>query len=400
MAKKRSSSWPTATPCATALAWLFTLGCSAPLSTPRASLQFLNDRAYRRRELEAALVNPSDGYAQLRLAHYATGTDSDWDNLPEWNPETELVASDLDLSGATATATGPLDVTNLKDEASLLALGKLAFSRYPTQLAPYLGVALGSREAAAQYGLWIDDSRGAGGVVRAHLADGSTALALTCSSCHAARTATGVQDGVPNAALDLGAAIVAASGSALDQERVANLAAWGSGRLDVTTLSGLEPARIADLRAVHFQTNLQQDATLSMRGETTLAIRIETLLIASSGQVLRPPRVVALALAAYVESFADSLPATETAAGATPVGARIFASTCATCHVPPALSGPPVPLELIGTDETLGLSSDRGTGAYRVPSLRGVGTWPTATRWQLAIASSDVRPRPRDQRVH
>jgi hypothetical protein len=29
---------------------------------------------------------------------------------------------------------------------------------------------------------------------------------------------------------------------------------------------------------------------------------------------------------------------------------------------------------MIGTDPTLGLSADRGTGTYRVPSLHGVGT--------------------------
>jgi len=183
-----------------------------------------------------------------------------------------------------------------------------------------------------------------------------------------------VQDGSANSALDLGAAIIAAPGSALDPENAAHFAAWGPGRLDVTTQTGLEPARIADLRAEHFQTNLQQDATLSMRGETTLAIRIETLLITASGQVLRPPRVVALALAAYIESFADALPSSAAAESAAPVGARIFQTTCASCHAPPALSGPAVSLALIGTDQTLGLSSDRGTGMYRVPSLHGVAT--------------------------
>src|SRR5262249_20674142 len=41
---------------------------------------------------------------------------------------------------------------------------------------------------------------------------------------------------------------------------------------------------------------------------------------------------------------------------------------------PPELTGPPVPLAVIGTDPTLGLSADRGTGSYRVPSLRGAAT--------------------------
>ncbi|HEY3666472.1 MAG TPA: hypothetical protein VGL19_10750 [Polyangiaceae bacterium] len=40
-------------------------------------------------------------------------------------------------------------------------------------------VALDSPAAAARYGLWIDESRGVGGVARARMADGSMALALS-----------------------------------------------------------------------------------------------------------------------------------------------------------------------------------------------------------------------------
>jgi hypothetical protein len=52
----------------------------------------------------------------------------------------------------------------------------------------------------------------------------------------------------------------------------------------------------------------------------------------------------------------------------------VFAAACTTCHAPPGLTGPPVPLPMIGTDPTLGLSGQRGTGDYRVPSLLGVGS--------------------------
>jgi cytochrome c5 len=366
--------------CAALLVWLSTLGCSSPAASTRDPNPYLNDRAYRRAELEAALVNPSDGYGQVRLARYATGTTSDWDNVPEWNPETEsIAAAELDAPGgatsAFAASPAALSLPDPTDEAALLAFGKLAFSRYPAQLAPFLQQGLASRAAATRYGLWLDDTRGVGGVVRVRMADGSAALALTCSTCHAAPSAAGsLEDGASNAALDLGAAVVAASGAAHDPEIAAHFAAWGPGRLDVTTRVGLEPARIADLRAAHFQTNLQQDATLRMRNETTLAIRIETLLITSSGQVGRPPRVLALALAAYLDSFAQSLPSLAAAQAASPSGASVFAANCASCHAPPTLSGPAVALSVIGTDPTLGLSTDRGTGMYRVPSLRGVGT--------------------------
>jgi len=356
------------------------LGCSS--TPPATTYPYLHDVAYRRSELEASLVNPQDGYGQLRLAHYATGSASDWDSLPEWNPATETIAaSELDTpSGASATSfVGAGSALTLPDErtlddAALIALGKIAFERYPAQLAPYLAVALASRAAAESYGLWTDETRGVGGVIRVRMVDGSASVALTCASCHAARGNSAVEDGRPNAALDLGAAMVADHAAQLDRQTAANLRAWGAGRLDVTTTAGTEPARIADLRAVRFQTNLQQDATLLMRGETTLAIRIETLLITSSGQVLRPPRVVPLALAVYLLSLSDSLPSPSGAAAASARGAALFQASCASCHAPPTFSGPAVPLALVGTDPLLGLSADRGTGSYRVPSLRGVST--------------------------
>ena len=81
-----------------------------------------------------------------------------------------------------------------------------------------------------------------------------------------------------------------------------------------------------------------------------------------------------LALAAYVRSLGDGLPAPETAAAASPDGAAVFEASCAECHAAPGFTGAPVALSAIGTDPTLGRSADRGTGTYRVPSLRGVGS--------------------------
>jgi hypothetical protein len=172
----------------------------------------------------------------------------------------------------------------------------------------------------------------------------------------------------------LGAAILDAQGLAGAPPSVSAIASWGPGRVDVTTTAGTEPARIADLRPVRFLTYLQQDATVRAQDIVALAIRIETLIITSNEESVRPPRLIALALAAYVTSLADSLASLEAAAGASPRGADVFASACTGCHAPPRLTGDPVPLGVIGTDPTLGLSSSRGTGSYRVPSLHGVGT--------------------------
>jgi mono/diheme cytochrome c family protein len=207
------------------------------------------------------------------------------------------------------------------------------------------------------------------------MADGSVALAVTCSTCHAAPGADGaLAAGLPDHRLNVGQAILDATGSSLDAATATAIAAWGPGRLDVTTTTGTEPARIPDLRPVQWLTFLQQDATLRVVDPTALAIRIETLIITSNDDVVRPPRVLALALASYVASLATTLPSPAAAAAASPGGALVFAAQCTGCHVPPGLTGAPVPLSLIGTDPTLGLSAVRGTGTYRVPSLHGVGS--------------------------
>jgi len=343
---------------------------------------YLVDAAFRRAELEASLVNRDNDYARLRLAHYASGDARDWDLLPEWNPATEPVAdAELDAPNGASTsafATTPAalvlpDTVTSEDDPALVALGEVAFRRYPVQLAPYSGVALASRDAAARYGLWTDGARGAGGLVRARMADGSPAISLTCSTCHAARAASGIEDGRPDARLDLGAALLA-SPAAGDPAFDAALASWGEGRVDVSSVAGTYPARIPDIRPARWLTYLHQEGTVRASDRTALAIRIETLVVTSYGQVLRPPRMVVLALAAYVASLADALPPASAAAAAEPRGAELFASMCAACHAAPGLTGDPVPLAIVGTDPRLGDSPDRGTGCYRVPSLHGVGT--------------------------
>jgi mono/diheme cytochrome c family protein len=177
---------------------------------------------------------------------------------------------------------------------------------------------------------------------------------MTCSSCHAREDANGLTIGAANPNLDFG---------------------WGPSRVDVTTSDGSEPVAISDLRPVKYLSYLHHDANVKARDLTALAIRIETLIITSHEEVSRPPREISLALAHYVWSLADSLPSPPS--NASP-GATVFAKNCASCHDPENnFTGEPVPIDIVGTDPTLGLSSERGTGNYRVPSLRGLGSrWP------------------------
>jgi len=356
--------------------------CGRGGATPGGGLPYLDDATFRRTELVSSLWSPQNEYSQLRLSHYATGDSDDWDLLPEWNPPVDVIAaSELDAPGGASTTVMsanaaplalPEDVAS-EDDPALVALGEAAFHRYPVQIDTYFAVALASRAAAAKYGVWVDDTQGAGGLVRARMADGSGAVAVTCSTCHEAPLDGVLTPGLSNASLDAGQAM-------LDTEYMpagpvaSAIAAWGPGRLDVTTTVGTEPVRIADLRPVRWLSYLQADATVAQRDRTSLAIRLETLIITSHSQQLRPPRAVTLALAAYVTSLADALPSVDAAAQASPAGAQIFSTTCASCHLPGPLTGPPVPLAVVGTDPALGESPYRGTGDYGVPSLHGVGT--------------------------
>lgn len=336
-----------------------------------------------RQALEASIVNPRNAYSALRLARYQTGDAADWTRLPVFNPPAEpIAASELDqaagaraaaLSAAAAPLALPAEGASL-DDGALIALGRQAFARYPTQLAAYMRVALTSRAAAGRYGLWVDEGAGVGGLVRARMPDGSVWLAVTCATCHTARGSDGrLVDGLPNAALDVGRAVLDSQGI-LPEASADPRAAWGPGRLDVSTTAGTEPARIPDLRPVRWLTHLHQDATLRGSDPVTLAIRLETLIITANSQTIRPPRIVTLALAAYVRSLGDELPAPDAAAAGSPAGAAVFGASCVGCHAGPGFTGAPVALGAVGTDLTLGRSAERGTGTYRVPSLRGVGT--------------------------
>ena len=338
---------------------------------------YLNDAASRRQALVASLVDPTNGYSTLRLAHYATGAADDWDGLEAWNPRAApFAASALDAAPSALVVPAEAHALALPDETtwtpsmSLVALGEDAFFHYPAQLAPATLAPL-TRAAADRYGLWVDGTRGVGGIVVAETADGA-ALAFSCASCHADVVAGHVVPGLPSARVNLGRML--ADGGGADDTVTENLLAWGPGRNDVTTADASLPERVSDLRPVRFLSHLQYDATVRQLDIVSLAIRVETLLITSHGQTVRPPRIVALAIAQYIWSLADGLP--ETTAAGTP-GQALFAARCSACHAGDGLTSAPRPLAEVGTDPRCGLSPDRGTGFYRVPSLRGVAARPT-----------------------
>lgn len=350
--------------------WLIAPAClvaacsSTPPTPDDPGRRYLDDATFRGGELRASLVDPDDGYSRLRLEKYGAA----WEALPVWNPRVEpVLEADLGSVGALVPV-GPLarSIAIATDDASLLQLGRDAFERYPAQLLVGASYALATAEVSPAYGLAIDPETGrVGSLVRAEMADGSSRVAMTCATCHSAMRGGVRVPGAPNAALDLGRVLIDAEAAV--GPHAARMAAWGPGRVDVSSNDASEPARIPDLRPVRFLTHLHQDATLRQRSIATLALRVETLIITSHGEALRPPREIALGLAMAIWALADDLP---------PVGDAppVVRRACVPCHSDAGLTGPPVTLAMVGTDATLGLSLERGTGFYRAPSLRGVGT--------------------------
>jgi mono/diheme cytochrome c family protein len=310
-------------------------GCAAAPAASSDVERYLDDAAFRRAAMVGELVSTTNGYARVRLERYAI--DGGWDDLPEWNPAVARRGTGEPAAALAFDAQAIVD-----DPVALAELGARAFTRYPVQL-----------WQAPPQGLWSDSANGSGGLIDVAL--DPPRLAATCATCHATVRDGALVIGLANDTLELG---------------------WGPGRLDVTTLDGHEPVRTPDLRPVGLEAYLHADANVRATDTIALAIRIETLIITSHSEAVRPPRIVALALATYLKTLAPAeraAPITEPASR----GAAVFAMTCAGCHAGPAFTGDPVALAAIGTDPTVGLSLERGTGTYRVPSLRGVAdrTW-------------------------
>ncbi|MEL6178904.1 MAG: hypothetical protein AAFS10_08115, partial [Myxococcota bacterium] len=339
---------------------MFSLACSDASEPSDASMpllleqghRYLEDEAYARWALEQSLVTHTNGYARLRLASY---TPERWGALPLWNPPSVAATSSEAAADKATVPAAPEEPATL---AQWVELGRRLFGGYPTQLASYAKVALRDPELAERFGLWRSAELGWGGVVWTQLPDGSWETALTCASCHAAPQDGVLVWGLNNTRLDLGAWMAQANG-----DWTSPALGWGPGRVDVTGDGADNPVAIPDLRPLRHQTHLHR--TGSVRNDPiALAVRLETLIITSHNQAVRPPRWVALALALYLWDLgaqpSEAVEEVQTAAHQR--GRALAEAQCASCHQPPGWSGPPVALSVVGTDPAVGLSTSRGTG--------------------------------------
>lgn len=328
---------------------------------------YAEDAAVGRRALENSIVNRDNAYSVLRLARY---DERHWGALTVFDPLTAPMLVGEGGAPAPAPALGDPSWTSLDPDGvgwsleELTALGERAFFRYPLQPSDTM---LGAMAAADHAGVWEHDGRF--GAVWVSLPRGVVRPAFTCATCHASKVGDRLVPGRNNADLDAARVYDNGSVDVLTGEESGSLRivpGWGRGRIDVTPDDIDDPVTITDLRPVRYQQNLHHAATLR-NSPLALAVRIETLIITSHAEEVRPPRKIAAALAVYLLSLAPTTPLPNGP------GAAVFARECASCHAGEGASGPPIALADIGTDPSVGASPARGTGCYRVPSLRAVG---------------------------
>jgi mono/diheme cytochrome c family protein len=304
---------------------------------------YVDDRAFRRAALERSLLDRNNGYATLRLANYAT--EGRWETLPELQHRTaKLVFRDGSRTDTEPTPVWSGEVAWTR--TALLELGRVAFERWPAQPMPALEFASATSDTTVLdvFGAWRDADGWLGGLVVTEYAAGATVVTATCATCHARVGERGNLEHGPASRIDLGG---------------------GPGKVDVTADAIDNPVAISDLRATRTQRRLHWSGNLE-NSLPALAVRIETLLITNAGQLARPPREVAFALALYVQALGELNNPLERSEP----GARLFDVHCRSCHQGDAGQGDWVSIADVGADPSAAQSSDRGTGGYRVPSLR------------------------------
>jgi hypothetical protein len=369
----------------------------APDPTPAPALHddplaYIQSAAYRRAILERDLVDPTPVYARVRLRHYARDDPRGWERVPiiDWPtlPLTPELATQIattkrlpelefgpPLGAGFGTEQAPSNLPKTRE--AWVALGERVFFEYPMGPAPMLGRALRDGANLPNYGLIEHDGAYVG--VRLASVNGHTRVVLTCASCHASRGADGVVSGIrANRDYDLGRLRLEHGGAheaqAVDETRAEDLHKLGKGRSDVQRDEVFNPYAFPDFGGIADMPYLHHTANWYHRGVATLAIRVETVFMTRGRVSDRPPRVLMWALAEYLRSLPPPPPVAQPSPQSER-GRLVFeAQGCDVCHVPPLYtSNVRVSLDEMGTDRSAGESVVRGTGDWRVPSLRGAG---------------------------
>jgi hypothetical protein len=357
------------------VAWVFLRGRGPSHGAPGERLtregmladaaRYLDDPAFRRAELERSLTNPENTYSKERLRYYGLAVKG-WDLLPEWNPRSAVVRGAPDERALRESR--PLwDGARPSSYEAWLALGREVFFRYPLRTDAVARFAVERPDEAARLGVVRLQDGSAPGLVHFVDVDGAPALGITCALCHTALDGATLVVGEARRSLDYGAARLAYAAMGrgpVEAELARRMRMWGPGRADVTEDDDEDPVAIPDLFGLRHQAYLTQAGTIRHTGLAALALRQETQLLTSNHQRVRPPRVLAVALAMFVESL--EVPSE---APRDHPGRPLFEQQCARCHASPVRGGDLVSSVTVGTDSALSMGKARGTGYLRTPAL-------------------------------
>jgi mono/diheme cytochrome c family protein len=387
---KPTSTAPSSSPSASALASAATsalppLGTRDERFTPEGMLaeaaRYIEDGAFRRSSLESSLVNHKNTYSRQRLEHYGLGKRG-WDLLPEWNPKslpvTLAVVEDIRAHRPLKIDESTPPLWNGKRPTTIeewVALGREVFFGYPLRSEVYMRWALEHPELGEKIGIKPGkDGVYPGARLFADVDGGTPTIGITCAVCHTNVEASGrVVVGEARRVFDYGALRLAYHDSTkipVDKDLARRMKTWGPGRADVTEDDDEDPVAIPDLWGLRHQTFLTQAGTIKHEGPTALALRQETQLLHSNHQKIRPPRVLAYALAMFLYSLEPPAhegpkPPAEKSAH----GRELFEKHCEGCHSNAAYGGPSVAADRVGTDLAFANGGARGTGRYRPAAL-------------------------------
>ena len=344
------------------------LGCSqseGPLTVERDG--YLEDVAFRRSTLEAALWRPELPYSQSLLSNYGLD-DSGWELLPVIRHASAplTLADAARMQSGKAPELGETFAPDLDGDAA--ELGAWAFNNVPMRRDGYLSWLLTRPQHWAAVGIDAREDGTVRGLVKYEDSFGKVQVGVTCGLCHAA----GEEPGRADRTLDLGLArALYAEARGIDGELFRG---WGPGRVDVTDDELDSPTAIPDLFGLAGASYLNHSGSIRVAGKATLAVRFETQIILGHRQEARPDRRLTWALAEYLtllERPEQEPPSAEETAS--------FEAHCADCHNPErGFAGDLIAADLLDVDPAVALTPERGTGFYKVPSLVGVrdnGPW-------------------------
>jgi len=352
-------------------------------------VEYVENVRYGRAVLERDLTDRTNAYAARRLAVYGIQGEG-WSTLRERDPASRAL-TETDVAAALAgeplpegRRLEPLVPEELPTTTEAwVALGRRVFLEYPLREDATYTALLAVPGALDEAGFLRDGDTRVGLRVFEN-EDGDLAVGNSCAQCHATpdpRTGD-LSATLANRAMNIGAARLLAGGLVpgdlppeLDSTDAADWDRLGPGRSDVLADGVFNPYAFPDLGGIADVPFLHHNANWRHRGTATLAVRCETLFITANSERTRIPRVLSWALAEYYRSLAPPPPLIDETSDLAADGEALFLdSVCVECHTPPLYtSDREVGVGEIGTDPEAGDSFARGTGLYRIPSLRGVG---------------------------